>query len=70
MGNADTVRAFLSDKRGLWFCDSCISEATGIKPVNQVNQLTRPLVFPGSPFSRAEGVSCSECGKPRTCIKG
>lgn len=69
MTNTDKVRAFLSRNAGLWFCDSCISNGTGIRTANQVNQLARPLACPCSPFCRSEGTTCSKCGEMRLCTK-
>ena len=68
MGNAGIVAAFLRQHRGRWYCDRCISTLIGIKPPNQVNQITRPLAQTGE-FERRESVICSEVDHLRTCIR-
>lgn len=34
MGNTDKVVGFLRKNKGRWYCDSCISKSTGVKPSN------------------------------------
>jgi len=69
MDNTDKVVGFLQQKMGDWYCDSCISEATGVKPPNQVNQITRPLGRAGSSFKRIPKQTCTGCDHLRTCTK-
>jgi hypothetical protein len=58
------IADFLVQHTGQYYCDKCISDLTGVKPPNQVNQITRGLSFHGTPYRRVE-VRCSDCGKVR-----
>jgi ribosomal protein S27AE len=58
------VSSFYIQHSGRYFCDKCVSELTGVKPPNQVNQIARPLAFQGTPFRRVEA-TCTHCGKNR-----
>jgi len=68
MGNAATIAEFLRARRGQWYCDRCISDLTGIRPPNQVNQTTRPLSQTAE-FERRLSVQCSQGGHLRTCSR-
>ena len=66
MDNASLVKDFLLKNQGQFFCNSCISDKTGITPPNQVNQLTRPLR--GVKPYRSGFMTCSVCRQTRECI--
>ena len=68
MGNAGIFAAFLREHKGRWYCDRCLSTLTGIKPPNQVNEITR-LLAQSAEFERRRSVSCSEGDHLRTCIR-
>lgn len=63
--NADTVKKFLRDNARKYFCLRCISDATGVSPTNQVNQIVRPLE--NEKGWRYVGATCSSCGNSRKC---
>jgi hypothetical protein len=63
--NVQQVSDFYKHHGGQYFCDRCVSELTGVKPPNQVNQIARPLAFStGSPYRRVEA-HCANCRKMR-----
>jgi hypothetical protein len=63
--NADTVKTFLRAHARKYFCQGCISDATGVSPTNQVNQIVRPLE--NERRWRYTDATCSTCGEPRKC---
>ena len=63
--NATIVKGWLRARRGNYFCHKCISEGSGVTPVNQVNQLIRPLENTGG--FRYMQTTCSNCGKDAKC---
>jgi hypothetical protein len=69
MANLDKVVGFLRKNVKRWYCNDCISAATGVKPPNQVNQLTRPLRAATSEFQVLEDTPCFSCGKALVCIR-
>ena len=66
VSNADVLVAFLRAKKGAYFCDRCLSEGTGIKPLAQVNQLERPLEH-AREYRRMK-TNCSACSRDLRCI--
>jgi hypothetical protein len=68
MTSAERVAEFLRIHRGAWYCDGCISESTAVEPLNQVNQITRPLALT-SDYERAESTQCNRCGQHRKCTR-
>ena len=69
MENLYKVVAFLKANKKTWYCDACISDDTGIKPPNQINQLTHPLEAAKSEFQRMPSTLCAKCGKNRICTR-
>ena len=64
--NAFLVTAYLMANRNYYFCQACLSAATGVQPTNQVNQIVRPL---GQTRDYSyQKAPCSVCGKDRDCI--
>ena len=64
--NATVVTNWLRSKPGRYLCQDCISVHTGVAPVNQVNQIVRPL---GQTREwRYTKAPCAECGRNRKCI--
>ena len=68
MGNVETVAAFLQNQQGRWFCDRCIAKLADIKPLNQVNVITRSLGRT-SEFERRPAVWCSRGHHLRICTR-
>jgi len=66
MSNATLFVSFLKARQGKYFCDRCLSEGTGIKPLAQVNQLARPLEH-AKDFRRIK-TTCSGCTKDRLAL--
>ena len=64
--NATKLAAYLKTNPHRYFCQSCLSSATGVKPTNQVNQIVRPLGQ--SRDYRYTTAPCATCGKDRECI--
>ncbi len=63
MSNAEIIKNFLKNNNGDKFCDDCLAEITGVKPRQQVNQITRPLKGTGN-FDRDLG-QCKRCNKTK-----
>jgi hypothetical protein len=64
--NATVVTTWLRSNRECYFCQACISLKTGVAPVNQVNQVVRPL---GQAREwRYAPAPYAECGRARKCI--
>lgn len=64
--NAELVMDFLKANKGRYFCHSCTSLNATVRPVNQVNQIIRPLGL--TKEYRYSDTTCSACGKDRACI--
>lgn len=64
--NATKVVEFLKLNKGAYFCHSCVSLNTRVKPAQQVNQIIRPL-GKAKDF-RYMKTSCSGCGADRMCV--
>ena len=65
--NAARVTRWLRQRRGLYFCNHCISRETGVAPIAQVNQAVRPLQKVPKEW-RLGQAPCSGCGRERNCI--
>jgi hypothetical protein len=64
--NATKVADWLKARKGKAFCNRCVGKGSSIEPVNQVNQLVRPL---GNTKEYAyKEATCSECGLERKCV--
>lgn len=64
--NTTTVVSWLKARKGQYFCHVGVSEGTGVQPVNQVNQVIRPL---GQTREfRYMKTTCSGCTRNRNCV--
>jgi hypothetical protein len=66
--NTEIVVSWLRSKPGRYYCQTCITENTGVAPATQVNQIVRPLA-PASKEWRYMSTTCDGCGRSRKCIK-
>lgn len=64
--NAELVTDFLKADRGRYFCHACVGLNANVHPVNQVNQIIRPLGQ--TKEYRYSKTSCSGCGRELSCI--
>ena len=64
--NTTTVVSWLKARKGQYFCHVCVSEGTGVQPVNEVNQIIRPLGHTRE--FRYMKTTCSGCTRDRNCV--
>ena len=65
--NAGIVTSWLKSKPGNYYCQTCITENTGVKPPAQVNQIVRPLAEARE--WRYMSTQCDGCRRTRKCIR-
>lgn len=61
MSNKDKILNFLKSKKGLRYCDDCLSKILKITPRQQINRICRMLSERGR-INRERGL-CSQCSK-------
>jgi hypothetical protein len=66
--NAERVTSWIQSKPGNYYCQSCITENTGIGPQAQVNKILRPLAQAPKQWSYTSTL-CDGCGRTRKCIR-
>jgi hypothetical protein len=66
--NAEIVTDWLRSKPGRYYCPTCVSENTGVRPAAQANQLVRPLAQAPKEWRHTDTL-CDGCGRSRKCIK-
>jgi hypothetical protein len=65
--NAAIVTSWLRSKPERYYCQSCVSENTGVGPATKVNKIVEPL---GNTREwRYTATLCDGCGRSRKCIK-
>lgn len=64
--NAGVIVNWLKQNQRQYFCHECVSQATGVRPQAQVNQIIRPLG--GAKDFRYMKTTCSGCAADRNCV--
>ncbi len=64
--NPERINAFLVERRGRAYCDSCIQERLGLKWREQVQLVTATLAVTPL-FERHKGLCCT-CGEQKNVI--
>jgi len=65
--NAAIVTSWLRSRRERNYCQTCVSENTGVGPAAHVNKIVRAL---GNTHDwRYTDTLCDGCGRSRNCIK-
>lgn len=65
--NAGVVGDWLRSKPGRHYCQTCITENTGVRAPNQPNRLVGPLARAPREW-RYSDTLCDGCGRDRKCI--
>lgn len=65
--NAGVVTDWLRSKPGHHYCQKCITENTGVRPPNQMNQIVPPLGQAAKEW-RSSHTLCDGCRQERKCI--
>lgn len=65
--NAERVTRWLRSKPSRRYCQTCITENTGVGPQAQVNQIVRPLAQAPKEW-RYDKTMCDGCGRDRKCV--